>query len=72
MRLLRHQLDPKSRRILAAGNRCLAFGLMLTISAEVLRHCPAVFHGLPTLLIGLAIILLFWSARRSRDYASRF
>ena len=69
----RRQLDPKSRRIFAAGNLCLASGLMLTHFEVGFGHRhPALFIGLRFLLIGCAISLLFWSARRSRDYASRF
>jgi hypothetical protein len=74
MCLFRHrQLDSKSRKILAAGNLCLASNLLLTHFEDGFanRH-PALFDGLRFLLIGCAISLLFWSARRSRGCASRF
>lgn len=73
MCLRRRQLDPRSRRIFAAGNLCLTTGLMLTLFFEKgfgHRH-PAVFDGLRFLLIGAAISLLFMSARRSGGCASR-
>jgi hypothetical protein len=70
----RRQLDPRSRRIYAAGNLCLISGLMLTrtLFAEGFGHRhPAIYDGLRFLLIGCAISLLFWSARRSGGCASR-
>jgi hypothetical protein len=73
MCLRRRQLDPKSRRIFAAGNACLSSGLMLTLFSEQSfghRH-PALLDGLSFLLIGCAISLFFWSARRSGSCASR-
>ena len=67
----RRQLDPKPRRIFAAGNLCLASGLMLTHFEVGFGHRhPALFIGLRFLLIGCAISLLFWSARRSGGCAS--
>jgi hypothetical protein len=69
----RRQLDPKSRRILATGNLCLLSSMMLTThfaNGFGHRH-PALFDGLRFLLIGLAISLLYWSARRSGRCASR-
>ncbi|MGA3160077.1 MAG: hypothetical protein ABSC77_02590 [Terracidiphilus sp.] len=70
---LRHrQLDSRSRRIFAAGNLCLASGLMLTHFKVGFGHRhPAFYDGLRLLLMGLAISLLFWSARRSGGCASR-
>ena len=67
----RRPLDPKSRRIFAAGNLCLSTGLMLTLFAKGfgLEH-PAIYNGLRFLLISCAICLLFWSARRSGGCAS--
>jgi hypothetical protein len=63
--LRRRQLDPKSRRIFATGNLCLLSDLMLTL---VLKdgfgyHHPDILNGLRFPLIGLAIILFFWSSR---------
>ncbi len=67
----RRQLDPKSRRIFAAGNLCLASGLIFSLVAEGFGHChPAIYDGLRFLLVGCAISLLFWSARRSGGCAS--
>jgi hypothetical protein len=73
MCLRRRQLDPKSRRILAAGNVCLYSGLMLTLFFEqgFGHHHPAIFDGLRFLLIGCAISLLYLSARRGGNCASR-
>jgi hypothetical protein len=68
----RRQLDLKSRRIFAAGNLCLASGLMLTHFEVGFGHRhPAIYDGLRLLLIGCAISLLYWSARRSGGCASR-
>jgi hypothetical protein len=68
----RRQLDPKSRRILAAGNCCLVSGIMLTHFEDGFGHRhPALFIGLRFLLIVCAISLLYWSARRSSGCASR-
>jgi hypothetical protein len=69
----RRQLDPNSRRIFAAGNVCLYSGLMLTrLFEEGFGHrYPAVFDGLRFLLIGCAITLLYWSARRARGCSAR-
>jgi hypothetical protein len=69
----RRQLDLKSRRIFAAGNLCLISGIILTHFIEDgfgHRH-PAIFDGLRFLLMGYAICLLLWSARRSGGCASR-
>jgi len=72
MCLFRSQLDPKTRRIHAAGCIFLSSGLLLTIFTEDFGHLhPAVFDGLRFLLIGLAIGFLFWSVRRSRGCAPR-
>ncbi len=65
MCLSHRQLDPKSRRIYAAGNLCLFTGIALTIfRGGFAHHHPALFDGLRFLLIGCAIGLLYWSARR--------
>ena len=72
MCLRRRQLDPKSRRIFAAGNLCLVSSLMLTDFNEGFSHRhAALFDGLRVLLIGCAVCLLYWSARRSGGCASR-
>jgi hypothetical protein len=72
MCLRRRQLDPKSRRIFAAGNLCLTSGAMLTIFAGGFgHHYPVLYNSLRFLLIGCAIGLLYWSARRSGGCASR-
>jgi hypothetical protein len=71
MCLFRRQLDPKSRRIYAAGNLCLFAGIALTIFRGGFAHLhPVLFDGLRFLLIGLAIGLLYWSARRRCGCAS--
>jgi hypothetical protein len=69
----RHQLDPKTRRILVAGNLCISSSLILmTHFAESSGHRhPVVYDGLRFLLIGCAITLLYWSARRMRNCAPR-
>jgi hypothetical protein len=68
----RRQLDPKSRRMFAAGNLCLASGLMLTHFADGFGHRhPAIYHSLYFLLMGCAIGLFYWVARRSGGCASR-
>jgi hypothetical protein len=67
----RRQLDPKSRRIFAAGNLCLTSGVTLTIFAGGFgHHYPVLYNSLRFLLFVLAIILLRWSARRSVGCAS--
>ncbi|MGP8172949.1 MAG: hypothetical protein ACLP7O_00210 [Terracidiphilus sp.] len=70
----RRQLDLKSRRIFIAGNLCLISGLMLTRTLFAVgfghRH-PAIYDGLRLLLIGCAVCLLYWFARRSCGCASR-
>ena len=73
MRLFRrHQLDLWSRRTLAAGILCLFSGLVLALIEVRFHHEPmAIFHGLPILLIGLAVILLLRSARRAGGSAAR-
>jgi hypothetical protein len=73
MCLLRRQLDPKSRRIFAAGNLCLISSLMLTLFVKdgFRQSYPAIVLGVRFLLVGLAIVLLFWSARRTGECASR-
>ena len=72
MCLFRRQLDPKSRRIYAAGNLCLFAGIALTIFRGGFAHLhPVLFAGLRFLLIGCAITLLYWSARRMRNCAPR-
>ncbi|MGO8757507.1 MAG: hypothetical protein ACLQG3_05220 [Terracidiphilus sp.] len=71
--LRRRQLDPKSRRILAACCLCLfSSGLMLTIFEDGFGHRhPAIYDGLRFLLIGWAISLLLWSTRRAGSCDSR-
>jgi len=73
MCLFRRQLDPKSRRIYAAGNLCLVSGLMLNMFHEHGfgdRH-PGPLLALRFLLMGLAIGFFFWFARRRGGCASR-
>jgi hypothetical protein len=69
----RRQLDPKSRRIFAAGNLCLASSFVPTLFYEHgLGHRHSlVLLSLRFLLLGLAIGLLYCSARRSGGCASR-
>ncbi len=72
MCLFRRQLDAKSRRIYAAGNLCLFSGLALTLFAGSFGHRhPAIYDGLRFALMGAAISLLLWSARRSGGCATR-
>ena len=73
MCLSRRQLDPKTRRIQAAGNLCLASSFLPTLFYEhgVGHPHSVVFNGLRFLLLGLSIGLLLWSARRSGGCASR-
>lgn len=73
MCLSRRQLDPKSRRIFAAGNLCLFSGLALTLIFEkgFGHRYPALFDALRFLLVGSAIALLYWSARRGAGCAPR-
>lgn len=69
----RRQLDLKSRRILAAGNLCLASSFVPTLFYEHgfgHRH-SLVLDSLRFLLLGFAIGLLYWSARRSGGCAPR-
>lgn len=71
MRLFRRrQLD--YRRISAAGILCLFAGLMLALFEVRYRPEPlAIFHGLPLLLIGMAVILLLRSVGRADSSAAR-
>jgi hypothetical protein len=73
MCLHRRQLDPKSRRIFAAGNICMISSLMLALFVKdgFGQSHAAIFFGVRFLLAILAIILFFWSARRTGDCASR-
>jgi hypothetical protein len=73
MCLFRRQLDPKSRRILQAGYLCLASSFVPALFCEhgFGHHDSALFGGLRFLLLGTAIGLLFWSARRGGGCASR-
>jgi len=60
------QLDPKSRRIFAAGNLCLWSAVLLTRCFEHsfgLEH-PVLFEGLRFPLIGCALTLLIVTLRR--------
>jgi hypothetical protein len=69
--LRRHPLDPKGRRIFVVGNLCLASGLLLTLFTEGFGHRhPAIYQDLRFLLLGAAISLLLWSARRARSDGS--
>jgi hypothetical protein len=67
MCLHRRQLDPQSRRILQAGYLCLASSFVPVLFYEhgFGRHHSAIFDSLRFLLLGTAIVLFFWSARRS-------
>lgn len=72
MRLNRRQLDPGSRRMMAAGILCIFSGLLLALLEARLHAAPvAIFHGLPFLLIGLAAVLLLRSARGTGAAATR-
>ena len=69
----RRQLDPKSRRIFAAGNLCLLLsGLTFAFFENSFGHRhPGLYNALRLLLMGCAVCLLYWSARRSGGCASR-
>jgi hypothetical protein len=71
--LRRHQADPRTRRIQSAGHLCFVAGLLLTLFAESFgMHHPAVYNSLRFLLMGLAVTLFLWAARRARRFnASR-
>ncbi len=67
------QLDSKARRIHAAGCLCLASSFVPTLFHEhgVGHPHPVLVDGLRFFLLGLAIGLFFWSARRSGGCATR-
>jgi hypothetical protein len=68
----RRQLDPKTRRSRAAGF-CLFFSSLAFVLFEDgfgHRH-PGLYNGMRLLLMGCAVCLLYWSARRSCGCASR-
>jgi hypothetical protein len=68
----RRQLDPKTRRIQAAGLLCLYSSLIFLPFADGFGHRhPAIYNGLRFLLMGCAVCLVYWSARRSGGCASR-
>ncbi|MGO9777239.1 MAG: hypothetical protein ACLQGT_02590 [Terracidiphilus sp.] len=68
MCLARRQLDPKSRRIFAAGQLCLFSVVMLAIFVNSFGHGHAVLYfGLQFLLFCCAVGLLRWSEHRSAD-----
>ena len=61
-------LDPKTRRIWAAGNLCLFASLASTLFFESLRHDhPALFDASRGFFIGLSLVFLVWSTRRMRN-----
>ena len=68
----RRQLDPKSRRIYAAGNLCLVVSLLPSIFLEhgFVHRYSVIYESLRFLFLGLAIGLLYWSARRNNGCAS--
>lgn len=73
MCLSRRDLDPKSRRIQSAGYLCLASSFVpMLLSEHGFGHRHSlVLDGLRFLLLGSAISLLYWSARRSGGCATR-
>ena len=73
MCLSRRQLDPKTRRIQSAGYLCLGSSFVPALfDMHGFSHGhSAVVDALRFLLLGLAIGLLYWSARRSGGCASR-
>ncbi len=74
MCLSRRQLDPKTRRIQSAGYLCLGSSFVpVFLDKHGFGHGhSAVVDTLRFLLLGLAIGLLYWSARRSAGCAARF
>jgi drug/metabolite transporter (DMT)-like permease len=67
----RHQLDPKTRRIQAAGLCLFMSGLMLVFFEDSFGHRhPHIYNDLRLLLMGCAVCLIYWSARRSDGCAS--
>jgi hypothetical protein len=63
---LARQLDARSRRLYAAGNLCLFTGIgLMLLEDDFGRHHPHLFLALRFVLICGAIVLLFWSSRRS-------
>lgn len=73
MCLFRRQLDPKTRRIQAAGYLCLASSFVPALFYEhgFGQSHSFIVDGLRFLLLGAAIGLLYWSARRSGGCATR-
>jgi uncharacterized membrane protein len=73
MCLRRRQLDPQSRHILSVGYVCLIASFVLMNFSDSLGHRHATFFlGLRVLLLGCAVGLMAWSARRNGGCASRF
>jgi len=69
---LRRQLDSKSRRIFSAGYLCIiASFVLMNFSTDFGHRHSAVILGLRFVLLGCAVGLMFWSARRIRGCASR-
>jgi hypothetical protein len=71
MRLSHSQFDPKTRRILALGNLCLAAGLVLFTfvhpSSQIARNWT---HGLSGFLLGFSITVNLFALglrRRCRE-----
>ena len=74
MCLCRQPLDPKSRRIQAAGIFFLFSALLFQAVFEdsFVHHHHALFNGVRLLLLGCAIGLLLWfNRRRCRAAGSR-
>lgn len=59
-----HNLDSRSRIVLALGNVCLFSGLMISLLAtDFALHHHAVYNGLRFGLLSLAICFNFWALR---------
>ncbi len=63
----RRSLEPKTRRILVAGQLSLVAANLLFLFGRPLEHfCPGVVDALRGFLLGLAIVFLLWSNQRNR------
>jgi hypothetical protein len=69
----RRQLDPKTRRIQSAGYLCFVSSFVpVLLSEHGFGHSHSgVVDTLRFVLLGFAIGLLYWSARRSGGCATR-
>ena len=69
---LRRPLDRKSRRIFSAAYLCIiASFVLMNFSTDFGHRHSAAILGLRFALLGCAIGLMFWFARRNHGCASR-